>query len=401
MMNVEKCLELLLAAAQPLNETEYVELDECVGRIAAEDVKALLPSPPFSRAAMDGYAVKAADTAEAESGGEISLEVAGKITAGEWKDMPYRQAGAIKVTTGAYIPEGYDAVIKQEDTDMGEETVVVRRAVKPGENYCEAGEDMKAGEVVIEKGQTMDWLSCGLLASIGEKGMEAVRKPKVTIISTGDELVEPGEELTPGKIYAGVGHMLAASARSCGIEVAGPYLCPDDMSEAQRYIEEAAGFSDMVITTGAVSVGEKDFIPALMKKMKAKELFRGADIQPGTPTMASLYDGKIILSLSGNPYAALANFQLYFWDVMAKMTGCDQLKPATARMVMAGKYDKVNKHRRLIRAKAEGMTVQIPEDVHYSSVISNLKKCNCFIDLEAGRTLTEGDIVNVRYIKGL
>ena len=135
--------------------------------------------------------------------------------------------------------------------------------------------------------------------------------------------------------------------------------------------------------------------------MGAQILFRGADIQPGTPTMASCLKGKIILSLSGNPYAALANFEIYFWDMMAAMTGCSQLRPVTGDLTLADRYDKVNKRRRLIRARAEAGFVYLPTEIHSLSVINNLTNCNCFIDLKAGIKVEPGDKVRIRYIKGL
>ena len=291
--------------------------------------------------------------------------------------------------------------MKQEDTDMGNSYVNVTRAARPWENYCRVGEDTEAGDVVIEKGAMIDHIRCGLLASIGKRGLKALRRPVVSVISTGSELTEPGENLSPGKIYASAGYMLSAAAESRGIEVKGPYLCGDEADEAQRLIEEAAASSDLIITTGAVSVGEKDFIPSLMKEMGAQILFRGADIQPGTPTMASCLKGKIILSLSGNPYAALANFEIYFWDMMAAMTGCSQLRPVTGDLTLADRYDKVNKRRRLIRARAEAGFVYLPTEIHSSSVINNLTNCNCFIDLKAGIKVEPGDKVRIRYIKGL
>ena len=401
MIQIEDCLKLLQDSVRPIEETEYVSLRLCLGRIAAEDVRASLAVPPFPRSAVDGYAVRAEDTSSAGPGRAVHLKVNGKITAGEFEDIAFSPGSAVRVMTGAYIPQGYDSVVKQEDTDMGNSYVNVTKAARPWENYCRVGEDTAAGDVVIEKGAMIDHIRCGLLASVGKRGLKALRRPVVSVISTGSELTEPGENLSPGKIYASAGYMLSAAAESRGIEVKGPYLCGDEADEAQRLIEEAAASSDLIITTGAVSVGEKDFIPSLMKEMGAQILFRGADIQPGTPTMASCLKGKIILSLSGNPYAALANFEIYFWDMKAAMTGCGQLRPVIDNLTLADRYDKVNKRRRLIRARAEAGFVYLPTEIHSSSVINNLTRCNCFIDLKAGRKVEPGDKVRIRYIKGL
>lgn len=401
MMQIEECLNNVLEAVKPIEEYETVPLNKLCGRISYRDVFASSPVPPFPKSAMDGYAVRAEDTVEAEKLGEVSLKVTGKLLAGEYENIEYKKNTAVRVMTGSYIPYGFDAVVKQEDTDMGEDSVTVRKRVCPGENYCTAGEDIRQGAVILEKGKVIDPVKIGMLASAGKASADVVRKPKITIISTGSELMEPGRELLPGKIYASTGYILASAAEKHGIKVCGPYLCGDCEKEAEKLINSAAETSDMVITTGALSVGERDFIPALIKNMGGEILFSGADIQPGTPTMASLVKNKVVLSLSGNPYAAVANFEVYFWDIMARMTECSDMSPEISSAYLKDDYNKVNRHRRLIRAKAENDKVYLPSQVHSSSVINNLTLCNCFIDLEPGRKVKKGDLVKIRYIKGI
>ena len=397
MLQIEECAARLQEAAVLIKESEYVSLKDCCGRILAENLKAPFDIPRFARSAMDGYAVKAADTGE----DGVVLRVKGKILAGEYDEITYEQKTAVRVMTGSYIPDGFDAVVKQEDTDMGIERVIIRKRVMPGENYCSIGEDVKKGATLAEKGTLIDPVMCGILASFGIEHVKVLRRPKICIISTGSELLAPGEPLTAGKIYGSVGYMLYGAVKNAGMQVKGPYICPDRKKEARKLIREAVMDSDMVITTGAISVGEKDFLPGLLKEMGGETLFKGADIQPGTPTMASLLGGRIILSLSGNPYAALANFEIYFWDTMAAMTGCSAMGCKRAQAVLCDSYKKVNRHRRLIRARAEDGKVFLPSCVHSSSVISNMIKCNCFIDLEAGRAVKTGDKVRIIYIKGL
>lgn len=391
-MRIEECIEKLTAEAELIYETEEVDIDDAVGRILARDVEALINVPPFNRSAMDGYAVRSCDV-------PATLKVAGKLLAGDYSGETAQLQTAVRVMTGAYIPDGYDAVVKQEDTDMGENQVEVYKGVKPYENYCKIGEDIRDGEIVASKGTQITYLHVGLFASLGMKTVTVQRKLRVTIVSTGSELSEIGKPLPPGKIYGSVGHILKGAMERAGVEVLPVRLCGDDEKQCEALIREALKTSDFIITTGAVSVGERDFIPLLLDDLGAKILFRGADIQPGTPTMASVLDKKIILSLSGNPYAALANFEVYFWEAMAAMTGCDDLKPKSTTAVLASEYHKINRHRRLIRAKAEGGKVYLPTEVHSSSVINNMIECNCFIDLEAGRQVKIGDEVRVRYIK--
>ena len=164
-------------------------------------------------------------------------------------------------------------------------------------------------------------------------------------------------------------------------------------------IIDAIANSDMVITTGAVSVGKKDIVPKVLEDIGADILFRRANIQPGTPTTASVFQNKLILSLSGNPYAALANFELYFWPCLAKMMHSDTFLPVIEEAVLQNDYDKVNRLRRLIRAYVDKGNVYLPTNTHSSSVIMNLTKCNCFIELEPDRRVFVGDTVKVRHFK--
>ena len=175
--------------------------------------------------------------------------------------------------------------------------------------------------------------------------------------------------------------------------------CADEESLLARKIQDALAVSDMLITTGAVSVGKKDIVPGVLDKIGAHILFRRANIQPGTPTTASVYQDKLILSLSGNPYAAYANFELYFWPLLATMLHSESFEVRTDTAILQSDYPKINRMRRLIRARAENGNVYLPTKVHASSVINNLLECNCMIDLEANRKVSIGDTVKIRYFK--
>ncbi len=400
MITIEEALEKILAAVRPITDEMTVDIMDSLGQVNAEDCIAQNPLPPFARSAMDGYAVKAADTAKAAVSAPVKLQVAGKLLAGDHKDCAYEPATAIRVMTGAYIPDGYDAVVKQEDTDMGESVVHVMRSVRPYENYCKIGENMAAGHKAVASGTLIRPVHMGLMAAMGKDKVKIIRKPRITLIVTGSELLEPGQEYEPGKIYDSAGYMIAGAIRQQGLKVSAPLICGDDPADAERLLRKALTETDFIITTGAISVGEKDFMPELLRSMGAEILFQGADIQPGTPTMASVIDGKVILSLSGNPYAALANFEIYFWEAMAKMTGCRSLAPKQGEAILKDPYEKVNRHRRLIRAMAKDGKVFLPAKIHSSSVIGNMDRCNCFLDLEAGKAVRVGDKVKIRYIKG-
>lgn len=399
-MEIEECLGYLLGAVNTIEEVEKVHITRCHGRILGEDAVAKMMVPPFPKSAMDGYAVRALDVEGASKTGPVRLKVAGELLAGDYKQISYERGTAVRVMTGSYIPEGYDAVIRQEDTDYGETEVNIYESVPPFANYCRVGEDIREGDTVIKKNTRLSSVHVGLLASLGIEWVNVRRAAQTAIISTGTEVAKVGEALLPGKIYNSTAYMLAADIQREGLLVGSMETCADEEELLLAEIKSALEHADFVITTGAVSVGKKDIIPKVLENAGAKILFRGADIQPGTPTLASLLDGKVILSLSGNPYAAIANFELYFWSAMAKMMQSGSFEVKTATAVLSGEYTKVNKMRRLIRAYAQDGKVRIPSPVHASSVIHNLTECNCFIDLGAGMRIAPGDEVTIRYFKG-
>lgn len=402
-VQIEDCLGILLKNIKVIEETEDIRTEDCCGRVVSQDIKAPINVPSFPKAAMDGYAVFATDIKSVAIGRPKKLRVIGEVCAGDYEEFEYRKNSSIRVMTGAYVPKGYNAVVRQEDTDHGASDgwVKIYRDAVSYENYCQVGEDIPKGSIVVQKGTKLTPLHMGILASLGMNTVRVRRKAKVAIISTGNELLRLGEELIPGKIYGSISYMLAGAIKREDMDVVSMELCPDDEMQAVELLEKALKEADFIITTGALSVGKMDFLPGALEKMGAEVLFRGAEIQPGTPTMASKIGDKVILSLSGNPYAALANFEIYFWDAMAAMMGCDDLKPVIEEARLADEYDKINKKKRLIRAYTKDGKVSLPSQVHSSSVINNLSMCNCLIELEPEQKVRMGDNVKIRYIKGL
>lgn len=396
---IEECREIIAANISPQTGTEEVSLADCAGRVAAEDVTAGMMVPPYPKSAMDGYAVRAEEIRSAAADSPVTLRVAGELFAGDFQEISYEPGTAVRVMTGALIPDGYDAVVRQEDTDYGMEQVKICAPVQAYANYCRIGEDIERGALVIEKNTRLRPFHAGLLASVGRASVKVYQPAKIALISTGTELAEAGFALAPGKIYNSIAYMLAASIRSEGLIVERMETCPDDETLLASKLREALESADFVITTGGVSVGKRDIVPGVLERMGAGTLFRRANIQPGTPTLASVLDGKVILSLSGNPYAALANFELYFRRAMAAFMQNLSYDIKTADAVLKSEYNKVNRMRRLLRAYADNGEVTIPSGVHASSVIHNLAECNCFIDLEAGRSVKPGDSVRILYFK--
>ena len=203
-----------------------------------------------------------------------------------------------------------------------------------------------------------------------------------------------------GKIYNSIVYMLSASVKAAGFEV-DSMLCPDEIDIITDAIIKAAASSDIVITTGGVSVGERDLMPEIMDTIGAERIFCRVNVQPGTPTMGCIYKGIPVLLLSGNPYAALVNFDLYFWHIASAMTGCKELLPGVEEAISRSDYRKKNHMRRFLRARVENGFVSVPVSSHASSVLSSVAECNCYIDLAAQTPICEGDRVKVIRMPGI
>ena len=399
-MELEEAVSRLKNALTPIKETELCPVADAAGRIAARDVYAPVNVPPFAKSAMDGYAVRAEDVSGAAEVAPVQLRVVGELFAGDWKEFSAVQMpSAVRVMTGSPVPDVFDAVVMQEDTDYGEETVKIYKAVSAGQNYCAVGEDIKKGELVLKAGIKIGRSHIGLLSSIGIEKVEVCRKIRVAVISTGSELVEGGKPLAPGKIYSSIAPMLCCAIQSCGQSVIQNLIVKDDEKEIASAVKNASSQADIIITTGGVSVGKKDLLPSVLDSLGVEALFSRVNIQPGTPTRAGMLNGKLLLCLSGNPYAALANFDIYFYQAISVLTGCRKLSPQKKQAVLASPYEKINRMRRFVRAYYEDGKVILPSQNHASSVISNLTECNCYIDIPAGTPCKPGDKLSVWMIK--
>ena len=394
-MKIEEAIAVMLDNLKEYKQQpETVSVSECSGRYLEEDAAALFDVPGFDRSAMDGYAVRSEDIKDAP----VSLEVIGEVFAGDHKQICCKERTAVRIMTGGMIPEGYDCVVKQEDTDYGEEIVTVNRSVPSGMNIGLAGEDMKKGTLMIKAGTRLTPAHAGILAGQGI-GQVKVKSPfNTALLATGSELTEPGLALECGKIYNSSVYVLSNSIKCMGLGVSGIYSLADDGDAIIQAIQRMKKNDQVIITTGGVSVGKRDLMPDILDRINAKILFRNVDIQPGTPTIGAISDGTLILCLSGNPYAALANFEIYFPEAAAVLMNCESLRPKIHEGIMTCAYEKKNFHRRMIRARFENGKIYLPEASHLASVISNLISCNCMIDLEPGRSLAPGDSVKVRML---
>lgn len=397
-MEVEECIKIVEENLSEIKESELVDIADSNGRVCACDVFSLINVPPYNKSAMDGYAVCYKDIETASRETPVVLDVIAEILAGDFKEVSYRKNAAVRVMTGSYIPDGFDTVVKQEDTDYGEDKVQIYTSLPFNMNYCPVGEDLKKGDAIIQKGTLITPLKIALMASCGISKVECKRQVHATVISTGTELTNAGETLAPGKIYSSISYMLSSSLKSAGVVVDEVCLVEDKEEEIIKKIQAK---SDIIITTGGVSVGKKDLLPLVLESLKANLLFSRANIQPGTPTLAAMLGDKFLLCLSGNPYAAMVNYEIYIWNALSVLLGCKELRSKTKTATLQSPYNKINKNRRFIRAFYQDGKVTLPDSNNKSSVISNMTECNCFIDIPSGKAVAVGDEVTVVMMKCL
>lgn len=394
----EEAINRLLEHLCPIKETESVSLRDSIGRVASDDIYSDMDVPPFSRSAMDGYAVRSVDVVNATVSDPVRLRVAGKIFAGDSVDPdqgPDDIAGtAYRIMTGGRIPVVYDAVIRQEDTDSGDEVVTIFRSAHPYENYCMTGEDIPKGSLVIRKGTMIGRAEAGVLASLGIAYINVLRKVIINVISTGSEITDVGEPLNGSSIYNSISYGILASLYLPAFD-ASAMTVPDDKLMISEAIQNVISRSDIVITTGGVSVGQKDLLPSVLDDIGAVKIFSGLRIKPGSPTIGSILDNRPILSLSGNPYAAIVNLDLYLWKMISRITLCERFIPEVNHAILSSDIPKNNIIRRFIRAFVRDGQVFIEDKGHASSVLSSYLRSNCYVDLPQGHNLQKGDKVRI------
>lgn len=384
-ITLEKAVELICERAKKCEETEKIAVEQAGGYILAEDVYAGIDNPPFPRTPVDGYAVRAEDLQGAGNDSPVSLKVVGCIYAGEDGQSKSIGAGeAMRIMTGAPFPKGSDSAVRQEDTDYGEDTVLIYKEQKAYENYCFQGEDYRADSLLLKKGDVITFAEQGILSAVGKTQVQIFKKPAVRVITTGDEVCAPGQQLLPGKIYDSNGMMVSARLRELGIDPAEVSHVADSEEILAEKLREACKTADLIITTGGVSVGKKDILHGALEKLGAEKVFWRVLIQPGTPSIFSVYENTLIISLSGNPFGAMANLELLVRPLLYTMTGDQRYVMEKREGVLTERFPKKSKGRRFVRAVYKNGEVSLPSGILSSGAIGTLRGCNCLLDIPAG-----------------
>ena len=309
-----EALGLVLDDIEEIGEVEEVALDEALGRVLAEDVVSPIDVPPFDRAAVDGYALRAEDTFQAREYRPVELKVVDEVVAGGESDAVVEAGTAVKLTTGTKIPKGANAVLMQEMAEREGDVIRVLRPVAPGQNVAFAGEDVKKGELVLRKGQVLRPQDLAMLKAMGFKSVRVKRKPKVAVIITGSELIEEFDEerLRSGKILESNSVMLKGLVSEYFGEPVLYGVLPDEEKLVGEAIMKAREESDLVLVTGGSAFGDIDFAHRFVRL-----LFHGTTIKPGRP----IGYGERTFVMSGYPVAVFAQFHLYVKHALAKLVG--------------------------------------------------------------------------------
>jgi molybdopterin molybdotransferase len=339
MLSFEEARKTILEMTSPLG-IENVEILESVGRVLAEDLYAPWDMPLWDNTAMDGYAVRSADCPQ-----PVTLKIAGFLPAGAHTTVEVEAGTVVKILTGAPIPPGADAVVPFEETEESGDTVSIKTAVKSRDHIRFKGEDVKAGEKIIPAGTVLRPYEISMLASFGKLFIPVHRKVRVAILSTGDELVEPGELLSPGKIINSNALTVAAAVKQIGGEPVMLGIARDNKESLREKLVEGLK-ADVLITSAGISAGDRDLVREVLNELFVKLVFWKIDIKPGRPTAFSVRDGKTVFSLPGNPVSTMITFEELVRPALLKMMGHNKvIKPfikATLKATVKKKPGRVN-----------------------------------------------------------
>lgn len=397
-IELEHANDILMSKIK-VKETEQLDILDSLGRILGSDVYAEINVPGFNRSPLDGYAVKAVDTEGASVENPVRLEVIGLAAAGDPFSGRALEKKAVRIMTGAVIPDGYDTIIKKEDTDDGLESVELYASSKAYENFVDIGEDVKEGEKIIEKGTKINPGAIGMCAALGIRELSVFKKPRIGVMSTGTELKDITEELEQGKIYNSNLYSITASLLKNNCEPVNLGIAGDTIEEIAAQIENNIDNCDMIISTGGASVGDYDLIHKVYEEIGAETLFWRLKMKPGTPALAAYYKDKVLIGLSGNPGAALITFETIAKPLLKKMSGVNNFKRKTLRGVMMDDFLKTSSQRRFMRVKVklEGERIEVfLSGKQNPGVLRSMISCNGLVDISPNTPpLRKGDKVDV------
>lgn len=353
-ISYQEARDLLMRTARPA-DLEEVPLQQAAGRILGRDLTAGENVPAFDKSPYDGYAFRAADTAEAGPDHPVTLRVLEEVPAGRMPRERVTAGTAVRIMTGAPIPEGADAVCMFEKTDFTGTRVTLFSSFRSGQNVIRAGEDVGKGTLLARQGTRIDAGLCGSAAAQNRTGLLCYRIPRVGLLSTGSELLEVGEASVPGRIYNSNRYTFAAELSRMGFDVRWLGTAPDSVDEIRALLEEGLRTCDAVLSTGGVSVGDYDVTAKAMEEAGAGILFRGVSMKPGMACAYGVREGKLVCGLSGNPASSLINFHVIAAPAFRRIAGwaADRTLPSPFPVALAEGFGKPSPLPRFLRGRLD------------------------------------------------
>jgi molybdopterin molybdotransferase len=395
LISVDEAQRIVLERAKRL-DPERVPIERAAGRVLAEAAAALVDLPPFPSSAMDGYAVRSADTADPPK----RLPIVARIAAGSPAEHSLAPGEVMAISTGAAVPEGADAVVPLELVEESDEAIDVTEPVARGANVRERAGDVSAGDIVLEPGTRLGPAQVAALAAAGVSEVQCSKRPRVGILVTGSELRQPGEPLGAGEIYESNGLLLATALQLAGAVPAQLGVVPDEAGELERAMERALLGFDMLITSGGASVGPHDLVRETQAKLRVEELFWGVSVKPGKPVAFGVRRNHLIFNLPGNPVSVLVTFELFVRPAVNVLLGVPDPLPEFRRAIL-GEAVKRNPHREeyvraTSRREAEVVVVD-PLPGRESHMIASAARADALVAVDAGEgELSAGE--EIRYI---
>lgn len=385
-MKYEEARDLLLSKVAPVGR-ERVPLTDCAGKVLAEALTAAENVPPFDRSPYDGYALSSKDTEGVDETHPVILRILEEVPAGVKGKCAVTSGTAIKVLTGTMLPEGADCVVPFEDTRFTAETVEISGRLASGSNVIRAGEDVRAGDLLAAAGTVIDGGLAATLAGQNVISPEVYRVPRVGIISTGSELVEPGDILEPGRIYNTSRYAMSAVLRRDGAEPVFIGTAPDDIRDISELIREGLSKCDALVLTGGVSVGDYDLTPDAMELSGVEILFRGVAMKPGMACCYGMAGQKPVMALSGNPASSMTNYCAIARPAVLKLRGLSEYLPREIELALAEGFSKKSKTTRILRGRLGiqgGRAVLHLPSGQGNTVISSMIGCDAMAVVPAG-----------------